>query len=104
MIRLRLASVQMESAPSDRAANLQKIRSLAARAAGRGAKVAVFPELCTTGYWHLLSLAEKDLKRLAEPVPAGPSSQEFLRLAREHDMTVGAGILEVDGDGALYNT
>jgi predicted amidohydrolase len=101
---LRLASVQMESAPGDTAANSEKIRALAARAAGEGARVVVFPELCTTGYGHLLARGERDLRALAEPVPDGPSCRLLRDLARRHDAAVGAGLLEAAPDGAMYNT
>jgi predicted amidohydrolase len=101
---LRLASIQMESVPVDKEANFAKIRRLSEAAAAQGAKVIVFPELCTTGYWHLLQLSEKDLRSLAEPVPAGPSTQELLELAREHEATIGAGIIEIDAEGRMYNT
>jgi predicted amidohydrolase len=101
---LHVASVQMESIPIDKAANFDKIRRLTAQAVADGAQVVVFPELCTTGYWHLLQLSEKDLRDLAEPVPAGPSTQALLQLARDHNATIGAGIIEVDAQGRMYNT
>ena len=101
---LRVASVQMESVPVDKAANFAKIRTLAARAAADGAQVIVFPELCTTGYWHLLQLSEVELSALAEPVPGGPSTNELLALAREHQATVGAGIIELDSERRMFNT
>ena len=101
---LRVASVQMESVPVDKAANFSRIRTLAARAAADGAQVIVFPELCTTGYWHLLQLSEVELSALAEPVPGGPSTNELLALAREHQATVGAGIIELDSERRMFNT
>jgi len=101
---IRVASVQMESQPSDPEANGSKVRLLAELAAGKGAQVVVFPELCTTGYWHLLALAEPDLRALAEPVGDGPSSRLLVELAKRHGVTVGAGLLEAAPDGALYNT
>ncbi len=101
---LRISTVQMESAPMDKAANFEKIRRLTARAMEQGAQVVVFPELCTTGYWHLLKLTEQQLRELAEPVPDGPSSRELSTLARQHNVTVGAGIIEAGADGRMYNT
>jgi N-carbamoylputrescine amidase len=101
---LRIATVQIESAPDDKERNLEKIRQLAAEAAGSGAQVAVFPELCTTGYWHLLQLSESQLRQRAEPVPEGPTSEALRALAGRLGITVGAGLLEVDSDGSLYNT
>ena len=40
---------------------------------------------------------------LAEPVPDGPSTQELLRLSREHRMTICAGLIERANDGKFYN-
>ena len=53
---IRVASVQMESAPGDKDANFAKVERLARDAADRGAAIAVFPECCLTGYWFLRHL------------------------------------------------
>jgi predicted amidohydrolase len=60
--------------------------------------------MCITGYWHLRHLSREEIDALAEPVPAGPSTQELVTLARQHNMTVGAGLIERAEDGTLYNT
>ena len=44
------------------------------------------------------------VRRFAEPVFDGPSSQKLAALAREYQMTIGAGLVEVTNDGMLYNT
>ncbi|RYD32780.1 MAG: acyltransferase, partial [Verrucomicrobiaceae bacterium] len=66
---LRVASVQMESAPGDREANFAKIERFAAEAAAAGAGLVVFPECCITGYWFIRNLSPQELAALAEPVP-----------------------------------
>ncbi len=101
---IRAAAVQFEHAPNDKEANLNKIRSFTEEAAGRGAEIIVFPECCSTGYWHLRKLPREELESLAEPVFDGPSSGALMALAREHNMTVGAGLIESADDGKLYNT
>lgn len=101
---IRAASVQFNHAPGDKAANLAKIDDFAARAAEQGVGLIAFPEMCITGYWHVRKLSRDAIDALAEPVPDGPSTQQLLELARQHDMTVGAGLIERDTDGALYNT
>ena len=101
---IRVASVQFEHAPSDKQANLATIAYWAREAASAGAQILVYPECCITGYWHLRKLARADLELLAEPVPGGPSSQALMALARNHQMTIGAGLVEIDTDGTLYNT
>jgi predicted amidohydrolase len=99
-----VASVQFEHAPSDKGANLAKIERFCEDAAERGVEIIVYPECCVTGYWHLRKLSRPELVDLAEPVPAGPTSQALLQLAHRHKMTIGAGLVEVAKDGMLYNS
>ncbi|MFQ6096545.1 MAG: nitrilase-related carbon-nitrogen hydrolase [Armatimonadota bacterium] len=101
---IRVASVQFEHAPADKRANFARIREFVEEAARRGVRIIAFPECCITGYWHLRRLSRDKLARLAEPVFDGESSQALAALARDHDMTIGAGLVEVARDGAMYNT
>lgn len=101
---IRVASVQFQHENGNKEANRETIASFTRRAADRGAEMVVFPECCITGYWFLRKLSRQALEDLAEPVFSGPSS-EFLRsLAEKHEMTVGAGLIEIDDDGTMYNT
>jgi predicted amidohydrolase len=102
MRKIRVASVQFESAAGDKSANLAKIEVFLQSAAARGVELIVFPECCITGYWFLRNLSREQLKALAEPVFAGPSSQALLRLAKQYHMTIGAGFIESDGE-QMYN-
>ncbi len=104
MKNIRVASVQFNHAPGDKEANLHAINRFVSRAAGQQVELIVFPECCVSGYWHLRGLSRDELNALAEPVPAGPSTGELLRLSREHQMTIGAGLVEAGDDGRLYNT
>lgn len=101
---LRVAAVQMQHAPSDKGANLAKIRLLAEQAAAQNAQIVAFPECCITGYWHLRKLSRAELTKLAEPVVDGPSSKFLLKLAADNGISIGAGLIEVDSVGKLYNT
>ena len=101
---IRVAAVQFEHAPGDKPANMHKIERFVAQAAVQGAAIVAFPECCLTGYWHLRHLSRAGLEALAEPVFDGPSSQRLIALAREYHITIGAGLVEVDAEGALYNT
>ena len=101
--RLRVASVQFESAPSDKEANFRKIEDFTARAARAGAGLVVFPECCITGYWFIRNLSTPDLAALAEPIPNGPSTRRLVDLARRHGVTIGAGLVEA-GDGVFHNS
>jgi len=102
--KLRVASVQMEHRDSDREANFTKIESFVARAAGQGAQLVVFPECCVCGYWFIRNLSIDELTALAEPIPAGPSTQRLRELAQRHRITVGAGWIESTAAGAFHNT
>lgn len=117
MKNIRVASVQFEHAAGDKQANLAKIKSYAAKAAKQGVELVVFPECCITGYLFLRQLSREQLENLAEPVPCfrrgklvpvktgnGPSSQALMTLATEHNMTIGAGLVEIADDGKMYNT
>jgi predicted amidohydrolase len=104
MSNLRSAAVQFEAAAGDKRANLAKIRGFVEEASRHDVELAVFPECSITGYWFLRRLSTADLTALAEPFPEGPSTQELLALARRHNITLGAGLVELGNDGALYNT
>ena len=104
MRNIRVASVQFEHAPNDKQANMSKIEHFCEEAARRGVEIIVYPECCITGYWHLRKLSRQELLDLAEPVPAGPALQTLLALAARHQMTIGAGLVEVGDDGTLYNS
>jgi len=104
---IRVASVQFEHAAGDKAANLARIADFvrqAAKSRHAGIELIVFPECCITGYLFLRKLSREQMTTLAEPVPEGPSSQALMALAKEYNMTVGAGLVEKAEDGKMYNT
>jgi len=103
MDKIRVAAVQLEHAAGDKEANLAKVRSFVERAAAEGAQVVIFPECCITGYWFLRKLSREQLKALAEPVPDGPSCRVLKDLAAEHNIIVGAGLVEQAPGSTLYN-
>jgi predicted amidohydrolase len=100
---IRVATVQFQHAPGDKAHNLGRVRHFVTDAARSAAEIIAFPEMCLTGYWHVRKLAREEVEALAEPVPSGACTQELLCLAREHGMTIGAGLIERADDGRLYN-
>ncbi len=97
---IRVATVQFQHAPGDKAYNLGRVRHFVSEAARRGVEIIAFPEMCLTGYWHVRKLSRAAFEALAEPVD-GPCTQDLLRLAREHEMTVGAGLLERTPEGQV---
>jgi predicted amidohydrolase len=104
MENIRVAAVQFQHSPDDKAANLSKIQNFVARASENRVQLIAFPEMCITGYWHVRKLSRAEIEELAEPVPSGASSQTLLSLARDYRMTIGAGLIERAADGSLYNS
>ena len=100
---IRVATVQFQHAPGDKAYNLGRVRHFVTEAARAHAEIIAFPEMCLTGYWHIRKLSRTEVETLAEPVPDGPSTRELLRLSRELGMTIGAGLIERADNGRLYN-
>jgi len=103
MSTIRAGVVQFEHAAGDKEANFAKIDAFARRPAGEGVQILVFPECCITGYWYLRNLTREGLAKIAEAVPAGESTRRLVGLARHTGMTIGAGLVEADGD-RFYNT
>jgi predicted amidohydrolase len=103
MRNVRVAAVQFQHQPGNKAYNLGRVRQLVTEASQSGVEIIAFPEMCLTGYWHVRKLPREGVESLAEPVPGGPSSQELLRLSRQYRMTIGAGLIERGDDGKLYN-
>ena len=101
---IRVAAVQFEHSPGDKSANWAKIKGFVEEAAGQGVEMIAFPEYCITGCWFLQHLSREELVALAEPVFAGFSSELLISLAADSQMTIGAGLVEITGDGTLYNT
>jgi len=101
---IRVAAVQIESVSGNKQANLAKIEKFVEKAAEKGVEMIVFPETCITGYWFLRNYTREQLLDLAEAVFDGPSSQFLMKLAKKHNMTIGAGLFEIGDDSKIYNT
>lgn len=101
---LRAAVVQFEAAPGDKPANFVKIEDFVEKAAREGVKLIVFPECCITGYWFLTKRTKAELLALAEYVPSGSSTARLLGIAKRKNICIGAGLLERDDAGKMYNT
>ena len=96
---VRVALAQF-SGHIDKNVNVEKAENLARQAAGNGAKVVCFPELCTTIYFCF----DRDKKwfETAEPVP-GPAVDRLRTVARETGTVIVYPLYEND-NGVLYNT
>ncbi|MBP5750590.1 MAG: hydratase [Firmicutes bacterium] len=99
-IPVKAAVVQMEPIVGETEKNLAKCLAYANEAADNGAQLIVLPELCVSGY---VFANREEAFALSEPVPEGPASQAFLKLAMERKVYLYAGLNENCGD-RLYNT
>jgi deaminated glutathione amidase len=79
---------------ADTAANVSAIAELVATAAGRGARVVVFPEYSS----YFVDPFDESLARHAQDLD-GPFVQSLARIAGAHDVVVVAGLLENAEDG-----
>ena len=103
MRNLRVASVQFQHIDNDKEANFAKLERFVSEAARQSVELIAFPECCLTGYWFLRNLTKQQLESLSEPIP-GPSTQRLLALSKQHNMTIGAGLVERDDQGLMYNS
>src|SRR4051812_7532540 len=110
---VRVACAQVEPVIFDREATLDKLESVAADAAAKGARLVLFPETFVPAYpssrWarHLAGgNGGKELwARLARESVTVPSAQteRIGATAKEHALVIAVGVNELDG-GTLYNT
>lgn len=101
---IRAAAVQFQHAHADKAANLRTMEAFITRAAEQDVQLLTFPECCVTGYWGVRNMSPDDLRDLAESVPDGPTTQWLIERSQQHDMLIGAGLIEVDDHGHLFNS
>ncbi|MDX6507664.1 MAG: nitrilase [Gaiellaceae bacterium] len=116
--RLTVACAQVEPVVFDRDATIEKLAATTAEAAGKGAKLVVFPEAVVPAYpssiWaKALAGWEEDgakeafalLAREAVDVP-GPAERRLGEIAREHELWLVTGVTERDPahPGTLYNS
>lgn len=89
---MKVGFAQFDCKRGDKEKNLATIERLTKRASS---DILVFPELCTTGY----KLKNKTYARaLAESIPAGPTVERLVKIARENDMLIIAGMVELVGN------
>lgn len=103
MKEIRIATAQFEAADGDKTYNLEVIEGLTAKAKDDCAELVCFHECSISGYTFLETLSRKEIQTLAEPVPDGPSIKKLTSIARKYHVSVGAGLIEAEGEH-LFNT
>ena len=102
MNNIRISTAQFENKSGDKAYNLDVIATLAGEAAAQGAQAVAFHECSVTGYTFARHLSKEQMLDLAEYIPEGDSIARLQKIAREHHITVLAGLFEKDGDAKIY--
>lgn len=97
-VKLVVACAQFAAVAADLPANLASVDRLAREAAGRGAAIVVFPELCLSGY-----LGPDEVERHAV-APDGPELGRVAAAAASARMAVAVGFAERAGDGRLFSS
>jgi nitrilase len=112
--QVRVACAQVEPVVFDRDATLDKLESVAAEVAARGAQLVLFPETFVPVYpssrWaHALAVSGQGGKelwaRLARASVTVPSAEtdRIGAIAKQHALVLAVGVNELDR-GTLYNT
>jgi predicted amidohydrolase len=103
MKTLKIAVAQFQPKDGDKDYNLSVIDKLTAKAKEGGAEVISFHEMSITAYTFFKDLSREEVKSYAEKVP-GKSTQRLIEIAAKRDITILAGLVEVDDEDKLYNT
>jgi predicted amidohydrolase len=96
---MKVGFIQLKPVFGEVARNLE--RSIELIREGAEADLLVLPELCTSGY---LFLNKKELKKLGEKVPDGPSTKAWIDVAKETNTHIVAGICEKVSEDEFYNS
>jgi N-carbamoylputrescine amidase len=85
---LKVAAAVMRSVIGGKAENLTRMEVLVREASRRGAHAVCFPEMNISGYG-----LRQEMGSFAESIP-GPSTEAVLKMAREYDLVILAGLAE----------
>jgi len=100
---MNLAVAQFEPKDGDKGYNLSIIRKLAEKAKSKGADVISFHEMSITAYTYTKDLNFEEMTELAENIPNGKSTQELIKISRELERPILAGLVE-KSEGEIFNT
>jgi len=103
MKTLKVAVAQFQPKDGDKEYNLSVIQRLTSKANEGGAEVVSFHEMSITAYTFLKDLNRQQVIELAEKVPDGKSTQKLIEIAAKFDVTLLAGLVELEDD-KVYNT
>ena len=96
--KYEVATVQFEPTQFNKDHNINSLLDLCEKAAKKGAKLIVTPEMGTTGYCFL---SREEISPLVEKIP-GPTTKKFQAIAKKFDCFIVIGMPEIDDETQLY--
>ena len=97
---VKVAALQFEPHIGNKAHSVTAGLTMIEKAGKQGVKLMVLPELSNSGYIYN---SREEAFAMAEPVPDGPTTQEWITMAKKYDAYICAGITEREGN-RLYNS
>lgn len=97
MESFRIAAISTRSEEGNPKENIKHMEAWISKASEKDPALVCFPELNISGYVYGRKIWEA-----AEPIP-GPSTSKMEALAKRYNMTIAAGIAEID-NGVVYNS
>lgn len=99
---IRVAAIQMQGEPGGLAVNEKKAEKLIRKAAVRGAKYILFPELYALFPEYMTDITDEKARSLAQTVP-GSLTNHMTSIAKELDVNIAIGMAEKRGE-KFYNS
>ncbi len=93
-VPIQVGVVQFDPQIGNIPGNLDRAFKLVRQAVDQGAGLVVLPELCNSGY---MFQTRAEAYSLAEPIPDGPTTQRWLRDAKELNIYLVGSLTEADG-------
>ncbi len=100
---MKLAVAQFEPKSGNKNYNLSVIENLTQRAKSNGADVISFHEMSITAYTFTKDLSFDEISELAEEVPKGESTKQLIKISKENDIAILAGLVEKENN-EIFNT
>jgi predicted amidohydrolase len=102
MENIRIATAQFEHKNWDKDYNLSVINEMSRQASAEGADVIAFHECSVNGYSFARKLSKEQMLEISEIIPEGKSTSRLIKMAKEHNIIILAGLFEKDKDDNLY--
>ena len=81
---VKVAAIQFEPRMGNKDHSVSEGLKLIEKAGKMGVKLMVLPELSNTGYIYN---SREEAFAMSEPVPGGPTTREWIRMAKKYDAT-----------------